>query len=577
MVKLSEAVDYVIYSPGSDSAIPVSILSSLKAPTINWGENKEMLREAISSTVTALLELVGFKNIDPVRSREHILLANIFENAWSKGEDLDLESMILQVQTRLLKNWVSSRYRSFIPKRTFRVGDAAQQFYCRPIFRKLARRSAARHSKPALFSDGKPKHSVFYLAHLADAERMFYHPALFRHRNLDANQAGTSDLRALVYFDEIVGYLPPVANPPSKPIILRMLKQARAFGLGMVLSTQNPIDLDYKALSNTGTWIIGKLQTDQDKQRLLDGLTNVSGSFDRSYFDNAISSLGKRVFLLHSVHAKGPEIFTTRWAMNYLPGPITRDKLADLNHLVGADLRMLSAAQNGSSQTVTKSEITGGATGNMPGKATEPVIGSKVPVFYLPVKKGLGVAYEEAAKRGIDPTDRPLYHYRPALIGKAQIWYANRSYNVNSQEKLTVLLPEMNKRGLVQWQDFLVDEIPANEFEAQPLPGASFAELSYPFDDEKNISSLASDFTEWLYRNRQLTLYRNPDLKIVSEAGESKEDFINRSKDAGSSNADKALEAIQAKFAKQKKSIEDKLLKEELELIVTSRSSIIAV
>jgi len=568
MEKLSNAVDYVIYTPGSDAAIPVSILSSLKAPQISWDENKEMLREVISSTVTALLELVGFKNIDPVRSREHILMANIFENAWSKGENLDLESLILQVQNPPFEKLGVFAVSKFYPeKERLELAMLLNNFIAAPSFESWLEGQPLDIQSMLYSPDGKPKHSVFYLAHLADAERMFFITLLYSAiETWMRTQSGTSDLRALVYFDEIVGYLPPVANPPSKPIILRLLKQARAFGVGLVLSTQNPIDLDYKALSNAGTWIIGKLQTDQDKQRLLDGLTNVAGTFDRAYFDNAISSLGKRVFLMHSVHAKGPEIFTTRWAMNYLPGPITRNKLADLNRLVGADVRMLSEAQSGTAQTVTKSEITGGETGNMPGKATEPVLGSKVPVFYLPVKKGLGDAYKEAADRGIDPTTRPLYLYRPALIGKAQIWYANRSYNVNSQERLTVLLPEMNKRGLVQWQDYVIDEIPTSEFEAQALPEASFADLSYPFDDEKNVSSLASDFTDWLFRNRQLTLYRNPDLKLVSEVGESKEDFINRSQDAGSSSADKALETIQAKFAKQKKSIEDKLLKEELEL-----------
>ena len=120
-------------------------------------------------------------------------------------------------------------------------------------------------------------------------------------------QTGTSTLRAILYFDEIFGYLPPVSNPPSKQPMLRMLKQARAFGVGLVLVTQNPVDVDYKALSNAGTWMIGKLQTDQDKQRLLDGLESaMAGGMDRSQYDRLISTLGKRVFLLHNVHAKQP-------------------------------------------------------------------------------------------------------------------------------------------------------------------------------------------------------------------------------------------------------------------------------
>ena len=568
MEKLANSVDYAIYTPGSDSAIPVSILSSLKAPAIEWEENKEMLRESISSTVTALLELVGFKGIDPVRSREHILMSNIFEQAWSEGQDLDLESLILQVQNPPFEKLGVFAVSKFYPEKDrFELAMLLNNFIASPSFESWLEGQPLDIANLLYSPDGKPKHSIFYLAHLADAERMFFVTLLYSAvETWMRTQSGTTDLRALVYFDEIVGYLPPVANPPSKPIILRMLKQARAFGVGLVLSTQNPIDLDYKALSNTGTWIIGKLQTDQDKQRLLDGLTNVSGNFDRPYFDNTISALGKRVFLLHNVHAKGPEIFTTRWAMNYLPGPITRNKLEDLNRLAGADVRMVSAAQNGTGQTVTAQDVVGGGNGNLPGRSTQPVLGSKVDVFYLPVKMSLGDAYKQAADRGIAPTTQPRYHYRPALIGQAQIWFANRTYNVNTQKRVTVLMPELQTRGLVQWQDFQVDEMPSKDFDSRPLPEATFAELVYPFDDEKNVADLSIDFSDWLYRNYQLTLYRNPDLKLVSEVGESKEEFVARTQQAGRTSLDDGIEAIQAKYAKQKKSIEDKLIKEEMAL-----------
>ncbi len=568
MLKLSDAVDYAIYTPGSDSAIPVSILSSLKAPTIDWEENKEMLREAISSTVTALLGLVGFKDIDPVRSREHILMSNIFEHAWSNGEDLDLESLILQVQNPPFEKLGVFSVSKFYPEKDrFELAMLLNNFIAAPSFESWLEGQPLDIQSLLYSPDGKPRHSVFYLAHLADAERMFFVTLLYSAvETWMRAQSGTSDLRALVYFDEIVGYLPPVANPPSKPIILRMLKQARAFGVGLVLSTQNPIDLDYKALSNAGTWVIGKLQTDQDKQRLLDGLTNVSGSFDRPFFDNAISSLGKRVFLLHNVHSKGPEIFTTRWAMNYLPGPITRNKLEDLNRLVGADVRLVSAALSGSGQTVSAAEVVSGSNSDLPGRQSQPVLGSKVDVFYLPVKTSLGDAYKATADRGISPTTQPRYHYRPTLLGQAQIWFANRTYNVNTQKRVTVLLPELQTRGLVQWQDYQVDEIPSNEFDPSALPGATFADLVYPFDDEKNVTDLSKDFADWLYRNYQLTLYQNPDLKLVSEIGESKEDFIARTQQAGRSNFDDGVEKIQAKYDKQKKTVENKLVKEEMAL-----------
>src|SRR5690606_4295775 len=217
-------------------------------------------------------------------------------------------------------------------------------------------------------------------------------------------------------------------------------------------------------------------------------------------------------------------------------------------------------------QTISATDVVGGGNGNLPGRSTQPVLGSKVDVFYLPVKMSLGDAYKQAADRGIAPTTQPLYHYRPALIGQAQIWFANRTYNVNTQKRVTVLMPELQTRGLVQWQDFQVDEIPSAEFDSRPLPDASFADLVYPFDDEKNVADLSGDSSDWLYRNYQLTLYRNPALKLVSEVGESKDEFIARTQQAGKSNLEDGVEAIQSKYAKQKKSIEDKLLKEEMAL-----------
>lgn len=252
---LSENVDYVVYTPGSDSGISVNILASLKCPEIPWEGNKEVLRERISSTVTALLGLVGLKDIDPVRSREHILLANIFESAWSQGADLNLEKLILQAQKPpFAKLGVFTLAKFYPEKERFELAMLLNNFLAAPAFQTWMEGQALDIASILYTPEGKPRHSVFYLAHLADAERMFFVTLLYSAiETWMRTQSGSSGLRALVYFDEIVGFLPPVSNPPSKPIILRLLKQARAFGIGLVLATQNPIDLDYKALSNAGT------------------------------------------------------------------------------------------------------------------------------------------------------------------------------------------------------------------------------------------------------------------------------------------------------------------------------------
>ncbi|NMC15395.1 MAG: ATP-binding protein [Chloroflexi bacterium] len=567
--KLAKAVDYAIYTPGSDSAIPVSILSSLKCPDISWNENKEMLRENIASTVTALLELVGFKNIDPVRSREHILLANIFENSWSAGKDLDLESLILQTQNPPFEKLGVFPVSKFYPENDrFELAMLLNNFLAAPAFESWLQGQPLDIGSFLYSPDGKPRHSIFYLAHLADEERMFFITLLYSAiETWMRTQSGTTNLRALVYFDEIVGYLPPIASPPSKPIILRMLKQARAFGVGLVLATQNPIDLDYKALSNTGTWIIGKLQTDQDKQRLLDGLDSVAGGLDRAYFDKTISALGKRVFVLHNVHAKAPVVFTTRWAMNYLPGPITRNKLDGLNRMVGAEAVLAAAAGTASASAgVSAAEVKGGARADQPGLSVEPRLSSKVGVHYLPFNRNLSEALREASTQLGGTASNPLYHYQPVLLGQATVYFANRTYNLDTQTKICVQIPKLEGRGLVRWEDYLREPVDSSALDSAPLPNASFGDLVYPLDDEQNFSVLSKDFVEWVYRSQTLKLFSNDTLKLVSQPGESREAFEARCSSASSGSSSDGVEKIREKYAKLKKTIEDKKLREELEL-----------
>ena len=326
---LSDAVEYAVYTPGSDAGLPVSILASLSAPPIPWEGNKEILRDKIASTVTALLGLIGLKDIDPVRSKEHILLSNIFEEAWRQGRDLEMGTLITHVQSPPFEKLGVLSLAQFYPeKERFELAMLLNNFLAAPAFQTWLEGQPLDVGQILFTPQGKPRHSVFYLAHLSDQERMFFITLLYTAvETWMRTQKGSGSLRAMVYFDEVAGYLPPVANPPSKSIILRMLKQARAFGVGLVLATQNPVDLDYKALSNMGTWLVGKLQTEQDKARLLDGLEGAAPGLDRKAFDRMISLLDKRVFLLHNVHDDAPQVFHTRWAMNYLPGPLTRAEI----------------------------------------------------------------------------------------------------------------------------------------------------------------------------------------------------------------------------------------------------------
>src|SRR5512147_3258329 len=338
VMALKNAAQFAIYTPGSDSGFSVSVLSSLAAPVIPWKENREVLRERISSTVTALLGLVGYEDVDPIRSREHILLSNIFENSWSQGKDVELTELILQTQTPAFNKLGAFPVDTFFPaKDRMELAMVLNNILASPAFETWREGQALDIASMLYTEDGRPRHSIFYLAHLSDAERMFFVTLLLSSvETWMRTQTGSSSLHALLYMDEIYGYLPPSRNPSSKGPLLRMLKQARAFGLGLLLATQNPVDMDYKALSNAGTWFIGKLQTEQDKNRLLDGLESASGGVSRTIFDKLISSLGKRVFVLHNIHAKNPQLFQTRWAMNFLAGPLTRAQIPALNRLAGA-------------------------------------------------------------------------------------------------------------------------------------------------------------------------------------------------------------------------------------------------
>jgi hypothetical protein len=284
---LKDSVKFTVYTPGSDAGVPVSILASLSAPKIPWESNKELIRERISSTATALLGLVGLDDVDPVRSREHILLANIFENAWGRGQDLTLSELIIQTQSPPFEKLGVFDVNTFFPEKDrFELSMMLNNILAAPTFQTWIEGQPLDIGRLLYTDDGRPRHSIFYIAHLDDIERMFFVSLLFSAvETWMRGQSGSTSLRALIYFDEIFGYLPPTANPPSKEPMLRMLKQARAFGVGLVLATQNPVDVDYKALSNAGTWFIGKLQTDQDKQRLLDGLMGASAGLDRGEFD----------------------------------------------------------------------------------------------------------------------------------------------------------------------------------------------------------------------------------------------------------------------------------------------------
>ena len=452
VLALKNAAQFAIYTPGSDSGISVSVLSSLTAPTLPWKENREILRERITSTVTALLGLVGYDDIDPIRSREHILLSNIFENAWRQNKDVELTELILQTQTPPFDKLGAFPVDSFFPaKDRMELAMVLNNILASPTFETWREGQPLDIASMLYTADGRPRHSIFYLAHLSDAERMFFVTLLLSSvETWMRMQKGATSLRALLYMDEIFGYLPPTHNPSSKQPLLRMLKQARAFGLGLLLATQNPVDVDYKALSNAGTWFIGKLQTEQDKDRLLDGLESAMGGVSRGVFDKLISTLGKRVFVLHNIHAKQPELFQTRWTMNFLAGPLTRTQIPELNKLANADTALptqpkpASVSSNISSAESTSPSFMASPTVNQKPEVvnrksdtgasqTKPSIPAGIKEYFLPQNYSLPEAYKAAQKTMPAEAMIEGVVYHPALVASAQVRVVDRKLGVDSE------------------------------------------------------------------------------------------------------------------------------------------------
>jgi len=611
--KLSSAAHYSVFTPGSDSGLQISVLSSLQAPDLPWDGNKEILREKISSTVTALLGLVGYDNIDPLRSREHILISNIFEHAWSRGIDLDLTELILQVQTPPFEKLGAFPVDSFFPnKERNLLSMKLNNILASPAFQKW-REGEPMDIKSLLFTEeGKPRHSVFYIAHLSDGERMFFVTLILSAiETWMRTQSGSISLRALVYFDELYGYLPPSAMPPSKTPLLRMLKQARAFGVGLVLATQNPVDVDYKALSNAGSWFVGKLQTERDKNRLLDGLQSASSDLDRNAYSDIISALGKRVFLLHNIHAKEAVLFQTRWTMNFLAGPLTRPQIPKLNQLVGLGIpesnesfnplgqiqlanKDLSKFQPVPSTAIKTNEpvssfdikgnysLADALNGEIDGSPTKPVIPPGVTEYFLPQNYSLEDAlrfHKQTLPSSSQPPNLKIILYRPTLMASASVRFIDRRYGVDSFVVRDALVDRLEvcfgrSRGMVRWGDFPYDGPGIEKIENQPILKAHFATSSYPMGDEKQMNQLKKDFGDWVFRSTRLVAKANQALKVYSGPDVSPAEFRTACSDAArkardleiakhTDVIDRKLSALKEKFVRTKSELDQDQLEYE--------------
>ncbi len=548
--KLRDAAEVAIYTPGSEAGIPISILSSFSAPSQAVLDDGDLLRDRVASTASSLLGLVGI-DADPIQSREHILLSTLLDHFWRAGRDVDLGGLIQAVQSPPVARVGVLDLDSFFPQKE-RFGFAMQlnNLLAAPGFQGWLT-GVPLDVQSLLYTDsGKPRMAIFSIAHLGEAERMFFVSLLLTQTlSWMRSRPGTTSLRALLYMDEIFGYMPPVAEPPSKRPLLTLLKQARAYGLGVVLATQNPVDLDYKGLSNTGTWFIGRLQTERDKLRILEGLEGISsgeGALDRQQMDRVISNLDKRVFLLHNVHEPAPAIFHTRWAMSYLRGPLTRGQVRTLMDRAGRP-----AATGGAPAAAGAAPAPGAAAAPAPARPQAaavarqppPVLPSDVPQLYLPAEG-----------------DAP--EYEPHLIGLAEVRYMDRRTKKEiSADQLALLLP-LDERALkIDWDDAEEAEIDERDLEREPVAGAAYGSLPSKATKASSYTSWSKALANHLYRNRSCELYKSDAFKMTSEPGESERDFRVRLSDAAREKRDLEVEKLRKRHAGKVDTLEERIRK----------------
>lgn len=536
IARLRQTVDLAIYTPGSESGLPISILSSFGAPSQEVLEDSDLLQERIASTAASLLSLLGI-DADPIQSREAILLSNILTQAWTLGEDLDLASLILRIQNPPFDKVGVFPLESFFPsKDRFQLAMTLNNLLASPTFQSWMTGEPLDVDKLLYGEDGKPRVSILSIAHLGDAERMFFVSMLMNQvLSWMRSQSGTSSLRAIVYMDEVFGYLPPIGNPPSKKPILTLLKQARAFGLGMVLATQNPVDLDYKALSNIGTWMLGRLQTERDKERVIDGLLSTEAGLTKKELERLISGLDKRVFLLHNVHEDAPVLFRVRWALSYLRGPLTRGHIKTL---------MSDRPAPGPSEDEAGSKRAFAAAAPAAAAASaRPMLSSDVAQRFLPTEPGDGT-------------------YVPHLVGEAVVHFVDSRKGLEAEEHV-LFAAAFDRDGDVDWREAELLSLTEDDLEREPDDDLSFADLPTKASNAKSYKKWTKDFSDMLYRERRYDLLKSPTFELISKPGESERSFRIRLADTAREERDTEVEKLRKKYERRFETLRGRILRAE--------------
>lgn len=558
IARLRESAEFAVFTPGSSAGIPISVLRSFSAPPAAARADRDRYLEQVQSTATSLLTLLGI-DADPVNGRESILIASLLRASWDAGHDLDLGALINGIQRPPFSTIGVMDVESVFPAADrVKLAMRLNNLLASPGF-EIWRQGVPLNTAGLLYAEsGKPRVSVISIAHLSDAERMFFVSMLLSDLiNWMRTQSGTGSLRAMLYMDELFGYMPPVANPPSKALFLSLLKQARAFGVGLVLATQNPVDLDYKGLSNAGTWFIGRLQTERDKARVMDGLagaaTSASGAFDRSAVETLIAGLDKRVFYLHNVHEDAPAVFETRWTMSYLAGPLTRDQI---RRLMGtSDATSAADGQPSSSDVAASAPAPAAAPSAPAARSAAPgaapavhavVLPPGVKQFFLPVKTAGGTVV-----------------YSARALGAADIAFTNARQGVNATRRVVHACAIDDGPVAVDWAHAVPLDVALDAISDSPVAGATQRALPDAAMSAKTVASWEKSYARWLRSSQSLTLYRSATFNVTSEADEREGAFRARLQLLAREKRDAQAAALQAEFAARTSGLQDRLARAE--------------
>ena len=556
--RYKEGADFTIYTPGSSAGVSLSVLSSFDAPSKDILDDPDTFAYMLNSTVSSILALVG-EDADPLTSKSYLLLTTIFKYFWKKGTSLTLEALIGHVTNPPFEKVGVLPLKSFYPQNErLKLAMLLNNVLASPTFEAWIEGEPLDIQKLLYTPDAKPRVAILSIAHLNDNERMFFVTLLLnKYISWMRTLSGTGSLRTLLYMDEIFGFFPATSNPPSKQPMLLLLKQARAYGVGIVLSTQNPVDLDYKGLSNIGSWFIGRLQTKQDIDRVIDGLIK-SGSeaLDKKTITNLLSNMPKRTFLLKSAHRDNIALFGTRWVLSYLAGPLSKPQI-----------KMLMKEKKEALEATTKPEVQSFMSqpeSNAPSQNTPPPLSEDIDQYYL------NTFTEEC-------------HYTPYLLANGTVHFYNAKRAIDEEEGFYFKYPLHERLKDIEWDEGMENEDDFDLYDIAPVENCGYDPLPECITELKNLKSLEKEFSNYLYRKEKITLYRAPKLKLESELDESEEDFRVRVADYLRDKKEEEIEHLKEKYAKKRASLEkklsralEKLQKEEADVSASTTNTVLS-